>query len=150
MEVLLLEDIPGVGKINDIIVVKEGFALNNLLPRRRAIVATPTVRRRYAEQIRRRAEEKVKEMEMKKSAAGSLSGANVLIEKKATKTGKLYAAITEKLIAEALKEQLKTDVPEDAIDLSEPIKSVGEHKITITLGEDKADVNIEVKGEDKE
>ena len=46
MELLLLEDIPGVGQKNDIIVVKNGFALNNLLPRRRALIATPTVRKR--------------------------------------------------------------------------------------------------------
>ena len=55
MEVLLLQDIPGIGKKDDLLIVKEGYALNNLLPYRKALVATPTVRKRYADQIRGRA-----------------------------------------------------------------------------------------------
>ena len=112
MEVLLLEDIPGVGRKNDIIIVKNGFALNNLLPRRRALVATPTVRKRYAEQIRRRAEEKVQETELARSAAGVLKDAVLLFTRKVTKADKLYAAVSQKDIAEALSEQLHIEVPE--------------------------------------
>ena len=77
MEVLLLEDITGIGKKNDLLVVREGYALNCLLPHRRAIIATPTVRRRYAEQIRKRAEEKILEQELKSDAASAISGKEV-------------------------------------------------------------------------
>ncbi|MFA6259652.1 MAG: bL9 family ribosomal protein, partial [Candidatus Peribacteraceae bacterium] len=61
MEVLLLQDINGVGKKNDLLIVGDGYALNFLLPQSKAIVATPTVRRRFSEQIRRRAMEVQKE-----------------------------------------------------------------------------------------
>jgi ribosomal protein L9 len=54
MEVLLLTDIPGIGRRSDVIVVGNGFALNHLLPSRKALVVTPNVRRRYAEQIKKR------------------------------------------------------------------------------------------------
>ena len=147
LEVLLLEDIPGIGRINDIIVVKDGFAMNNLLPRRRAIVATPTVRKRYAEQIRKRAEERQHELEFARSAVGVIAGKTVLLQRKATKTGKLYAAITEKLIAAALKDQFSAEVAEDSIEIAEPIKSLGEHEVKITLGGSETDVKIDVKNE---
>ena len=146
---LLLEDIPGMGKENDIVVVKEGYAMNNLLPRRRALVATPTVRKRYADVIRKRAEERQKEMEFQKNASGAIAGKSILLERKATKTGKLYAAVTEKLIAEALKEQLKADIAEDAIIISEPIKSLGEHQITIKIGGQESGIKVAVKEEGK-
>ena len=58
MEVLLLQDVQNVGQKNDLLMVGDGYALNFLLPQQKAIVATPTVRKRYAEEIRRRAEQK--------------------------------------------------------------------------------------------
>jgi len=77
---------------------------------RQAMIATPTVRKRYAEQIRRRAEERQLEVERKSSAATAISGKTVKFERKATKTGKLYAAITEKNIAEALKKEHNIEI----------------------------------------
>ena len=149
MEVLLPEDIPGIGYKNDIIVVKNGFAMNNLLPRRRALVATPTVRRRYAEQIRRRAEEKQRESELARSAAGVLKDAVLKFTRKATKTGKLYAAISEKDISEALSEQLSIEVAEANVTIADQIKSAGVHSAKIKLGnEEGIEIKIEVEAEE--
>ncbi|MBT3835545.1 50S ribosomal protein L9 [Candidatus Peribacteria bacterium] len=148
MELLLLEDIPGVGQKNDIIVVKNGFALNNLLPRRRALIATPTVRRRYAEQIRNRAEERQHEVELSRSAAGVLQDAAITFTKKASKTGKLYAAISENEISEALSEQLSVEIPEVNVTIEEAIKSTGSHTARIKLADgQEADVKVEVVAE---
>ncbi len=134
MEVLLLEDIPGVGKRNDIIIVRSGFALNNLLPRRRALVATPAVRKRYAEQIKRRAEEKQHEIELAKSAAAVLKETVLKFVRKASKNGKLYAAVSAGNIAEALSEQVQVEVPEVDVTVETEIKSVGNHTARIKLG----------------
>jgi len=147
MELLLLEDIPGVGRRNDIIVVRNGFALNNLLPRRRALVATPTVRKRYAEQIKRRAEEKAREQDLAKSAAAILRENTLTFTAKAAKGGTLYAAITAKLIAEALTEQLNLEVPEANILLPEHIKTLGQHKASVKIGPSELEVKMEVKPE---
>ncbi len=147
MEVLLLEDITGIGKKNDLLVVREGYALNCLLPHRRAIIATPTVRRRYAEQIRKRAVEKQTEMMMKKDAAASLAGIEVSFERKATKTGKLYAAITEKNIVEALKAQSKMEIPEESITIADPIKALGNFQVTVKLADQDQSLKIVVKAE---
>ena len=148
MELLLLEDIPGIGRKNDIIVVRDGFALNNLLPRRRAIVATPTVRKRYAEQIKRRAEEKVREEDIARSAAGILRDKVLGFMRKVTKTGKLYGAISAKDISEALSEQAQVEVPEASVLIAEPIKITGAHTVKVKIGSQEVEVKMEVKGEE--
>lgn len=149
MEVLLLEDIPGIGKRNDIIIVRSGFALNNLLPRRRALVATPAVRKRYADQIKRRAEEKQHEFELQKSAVGVLKDTVLRFTRKATKAGKLYAAIGSKDISEALSEQAQVEVAEADITIETEIKSLGVHVAKVKLGaEGEVEVKMEVKGEE--
>lgn len=149
MEILLLEDIPGVGKRNDIIVVKSGFALNNLLPRRRGLVATPAVRKRYADQIKRRAEEKVHESELQKSAAGVLADTVLTFTRKATKNNKLYAAVTAKDIAEALSDQVSVEVAEVDVVVENEIKSLGSHTAQVKLGEEGlSEVKLEVGAEE--
>lgn len=147
MEVLLLQDIAGIGKKNDLLQVGDGYALNCLLPQRVALVATPLVRRRYAELIRKRAEERETEKSVQAGNARALAGKTVSFERKATKTGKLYAAITEKSIAEALRAEHGIEVHEDAISVSQPIKSVGSFPVSVMLADQALQVTVEVKAE---
>jgi large subunit ribosomal protein L9 len=144
MEILLLQDIPGIGKKDDLLVVGDGYALNKLLPNREALVATPTVRRRYAEQIRRRAEEKAKELAVQHSAASVVKGAKLTFARKVTKTGKLYAAISEKHLADELKKQLSLEVKVNAISIAVPIKELGLHTVLVKLAESEQKVEVEV------
>lgn len=147
MEILLLEDINGIGKKNDLLVVGDGFALNYLLPRRAALVATPLVRKRYADLIRRRAEEREAEKTMKADAAKAVSGKSVTFKKKVTKAGKLYAAISAKAIAEALKTQLSLDVADDSIMIEDQIKSLGTHTVSIKLNDQMVPLSVVVEAE---
>lgn len=149
MEVLLLCDIPGVGKKNDILVVGDGFALNHLLPSRRALVATPTVRKRYAEQIKRRAEEKSAEESLRRSATDTLTGKTLTFARKSTKTGKLYAAVTEKNIAEVLAEQFTLTIAEENIEVSAPIKAIGTFTVHVVLGTTTLPLTVVVKEEEE-
>ena len=145
MEVLLLQDIPGVGKKSDLIVVGDGYALNFLLPRRAALVATPVVRKRYAEHIRRRAEEREAEKSAKRDAASAISGKVITIAKKASKTGKLYASVTESMIASEIQKQLSVQVKEDDIDMAEHLKTVGSHVVSVRMGEQTVQVTVKVE-----
>ncbi len=149
MEVLLLTDIPGIGRRSDVIVVGNGFALNHLLPSRKALVVTPNVRRRYAEQIKKRAIERDGEKSMQLSTISMLKDKSVSLTKKASKTGKLYAAVTEKMIAAALASQLNITVSEGHINLEKSIKSTGKHVVTVKMGEQTASITVEVKGDAK-
>lgn len=147
MEVLLLQDIPGIGKKNDLLVVGDGYALNYLLPKRAALIATPLVRKRYAEFIRRRAEEREREKGAIAGVVSAISGKTISFKKKITKTGKLYAAITEQNVVEALKEQLDVTVTEDMVKIDDQIKSTGTHQIMIQMGEQVVSLNVQVDAE---
>ena len=147
MEILLLEDINGIGKKNDLLVVGDGFALNFLLPQRKALVATPTVRKRYADVIRKRAEEKEGEQKLRMAAASALAGKSVTFSRKATKTSKLYAAITPEDISEALKAQHSLDIPADSIHTNDAIKALGTFQATVKVGGDSHTVGVVVTAE---
>jgi len=147
MEVLLLQDINGIGKKNDLLVVGDGFALNYLLPKRAALVATPLVRKRYADLIRRRAEEREKEKKTQSDIAQSLTGKTVVLQRKASKAGKLYAAVTEKMISEALKTQHEIDVAADKIVIADEIKSTGNHTAQVKLTDQMVNVQVTVEAE---
>lgn len=147
MEILLLQDVTGIGKRNDLLVVGDGFALNYLLPQRMALVATPTVRKRYAEQIRRRAMEKEQERRQKMQASQTLAGKSVIFQKKATKTGKLYAGITAAAIVAALKDQHGIVITVDAVELPEHIKTIGTHPVQIKLFDQMQTVPVVVSAE---
>lgn len=147
MQLLLLQDVSNVGRKNDLVIVGDGFALNHLLPRRIALVATPLVRKRYASDIRRRAEEREQEKQLQVSAAAALTGVTVRFTKKTTKTGKLFAAISAKSIAQALEAQAGITIAESAITIEEPIKALGTHTVTLTLAGESVSLPVIVAAE---
>lgn len=144
MEVFLLQDIAGVGKKNDLLLVGDGYALNCLLPQRMALVATPTVRKRYAEQIKKRAEEREMERKVQMDAAAALAGKTLQFTKKAAKNGKLYASITEKDIVDALMSQAALEIPAKDIVLTEHIKTAGAHTVSVKVGGSMQKVQLNV------
>ncbi len=147
MEILLLQDVAGIGKKNDLLIVGDGFALNCLLPQRKALVATPTVRRRYAEVIKKRAEEKEKEKNIQQATASALSNKTVRFQRKANKTGKLFAALSAQEIASALKDQVELEVSPDDIIIAEPIKNVGNTTVQLKVGDAKLSLAVVIHEE---
>lgn len=147
MEILLLQDVPGVGKKNDLLIVRDGFALNCLLPQRQALVATPTVRKRYADQIKKRAEEKETEKQVTSQMAGALIGKSISVSRKATKAGKLYGGVSAEDVAAELKTQHSITIAVDTIDLDEAIKTIGTHQVPVNVGNQSLTINVIVEAE---
>ena len=145
MEIFLLQDVSGIGKKNDLLIVGDGFALNYLLPQRMALVATPTVRKRYAEQIRRRAEEKEHERQLQTNAVQALVGKTVVFSRKASKSGKLYAAVSEEQISKALADQHAVAIPADGISIASPIKATGTYSVQVQVGGTQQSLSISVQ-----
>ena len=131
MDLLLLHDVPTVGKKSDLLTVKNGFALNYLLPRRLAIVATPPAPKPSPQA----------------GAAAALAGKSIAFVKKTTKTGKLYAALSGKAISEACKEQLNIDIAADDITIPSPIKAIGTFEVRIKIGETDQPLAVTVTAE---
>jgi len=132
MDVILREDVPHLGSIGDIVKVRAGYARNYLLPRGLATVADKRNlralehERRVVEDRRRRA------VSAAEGLAQKLSAARIVITARAGDEGKLFGSVTNIDIERALADQ-GMPVERRRIRLDEPIKTLGEHKVPVTL-----------------
>ena len=133
MKVILTQDVPGTGKKNEVVTVSDGFARNYLFPRKWAREATPAAIR----EIERRNEaERAQEMERVAAAeqlASELRDKVILLRAKCGDKGRLYGSITGQEIADALKGQHHTEIDRRKIELADPIRTVGEYTVTVTV-----------------
>lgn len=130
MKVILLKDVKGQGKKNDVIEVSDGYGRNFLIKNGLATVATSTqvnsINISKAAEEKRKAAEKAEAIKLAKE----LETKTVVVEIKTGETGKLFGALNTQAIADALKKQ-GVDIDKKKIVLSDPIKSVGEYTITV-------------------
>ncbi len=132
MKVILLCDVKGSGKKDDIINVSDGYARNFLFPKKWAVEATPGA---VKEIERKRANEEKLERERRAAAeevAKQLKDKLISLKVKCGGQGRLYGRITSAEIAAALKEQHGVDVDKRKIEC-EDIRQVGEYAITVIL-----------------
>ena len=132
MKVILLCDVKGSGKKDDIINVSDGYARNFLFPKKWAVEATPGA---VKEIERKRANEEKLERERRAAAeevAKQLKYKMIGLKVKCVGQGRLYGRITSAEIAAALKEQHGVDVDKRKIEC-EDIRQVGEYAITVIL-----------------
>ncbi|MBS7226932.1 MAG: 50S ribosomal protein L9 [Oscillospiraceae bacterium] len=134
MKVILQQDIKGQGKKGQMIDAAEGYARNYLLPRKLAIPATAdAINTMNLREKARRAEEAANR-EAAVQLGGKLKDVTVKIPARGGKEGKLFGAITNKEIAEALLAQFRLDVAKQKIVLDEPIKAFGTYEVRAKLG----------------
>ena len=147
MKVILLADVKGTGKKQEIVNVSDGYARNFLFPKKLAMEATPGAAR---EVERRQAAERARETERRLTAekkAASLRGKVITVVAKCGAQGRLYGSVTGQEIADALKEQQGVEVDKRKIELAEPIRTVGETEIVVKLyPEISAKMTVRVTG----
>jgi len=147
MKVILLADVKGQGRKQDIVNVSDGYARNYLFPKKLAVEATPGAAK---EVERRQAAERARETERRLAAekkASSLRGKVISVTARCGAQGRLYGSVTGAEIADALKNQHGVDVDKRKIDLSEPIRTVGETEVIIRLyPEISAKMTVRVTG----
>ena len=147
MEVVLTQNVPKLGQAFELVKVKPGYARNYLLPQKKAILATPVAILRagkvQAERVKKLAEMTAQAKEL----AEKLKEVTLTFTKK-VRGDKLYGSITVKDIAEALKESEKLEVGKDTIKIDTPIKTLGDHKVTLHLAEGvEVKLNVKVEAE---
>ncbi len=129
MQVILIQNVAGLGQIDEIKEVSDGYARNFLFAKNLAMQATP----RMLADLDGRKHKKVKtnehELREQQVAAGKLDGLELEIKAKAEKNGALYAAVGPQKVSEALV-KLGFKINKDQIILK-PIKEAGEHKAKI-------------------
>ena len=133
MEIILKDDIKGLGYKNDVVDVKPGFGRNYLLPKGLAVLATTSARKVVAENIKQAAH-KAEKIKTEALATAAKIGDNVLeIKQKVGDNGKIFGKITSLQIADALK-SLGVEVDRRRISFNESdVKSVGEYTANIDL-----------------
>jgi large subunit ribosomal protein L9 len=140
MEVILREDIDKLGTRGQFVKVAAGYARNFLLPKRMAVAATDANRKIVEQErqahLRREAKETADAAELGKLMAT----VSVTIAQKAGENDQLFGSVTSRDIGEALEKQGYT-IDRRKILLSEPIRQLGEHKVTVRL---HRDVTIEI------
>lgn len=133
MKVILLQDVPGTGKKNQVLNVSDGFARNYLLPRKWAVEASEgsvkEIERRHAAQRQREMEER----SAAEALAAQLKGKVITLRAKCGEKGRLYGSVTGQEIASALKEQHGVDIDKRKIEVSEAIRTVGEYEVQATV-----------------
>ncbi len=133
MKVLLLADLKGTGKKDEIVEVSEGYARNYLLPRKLAKEAdaeTLNSVKHAKEAAAHREEVKRQEAELK---SRELKGKVIQLSARGGENGKLYGSVTNEMIAVALKQQHGVDVDKRKIEQEEPIRQAGQSFVTIRL-----------------
>lgn len=147
MEIILKEDIKGLGYKNDIIDVKPGYGRNYLIPQGFAILATETNRKILAENIRQAAHKADKIKQDAEAIAAKLEGLTITIATKVGESGKIFGAITTLQISDALKDK-GIEIDRKKIAFKGDVKSVGEHVALIDLHKEvKSELNFSVISE---
>jgi len=133
MKVILLTDVKGSGKKDEIINVSDGYARNFLFPKKMAVEATPGAMKEIE---KKRAAEAAREAERRAQAeekARQLKGKVINMAVKCGEKGRLYGSITTAEIAAELEKQHGIKVDKRKIDLKDPIRTVGDVEVTVWL-----------------
>ena len=134
VKVILLQDVKGTGKREQVLEVSDGYARNFLLPRKLAVQASAnainTIQNAKAAEEHRQAQQRQQTLEL----AREMKDKEVKVQAKAGANGRLFGAVTGEAIAEAMKKQLGFDVDKRKIELGEPIKQAGRFEVTVRLG----------------
>jgi large subunit ribosomal protein L9 len=137
MEVILKEDIASLGKIGEVVRVRDGYARNYLLPRGLVLLANKKNIKTFEHQKKLVADQKQKTMRRAQVVADELAGVSLTIRMRTGEEGKLFGSVTNIQIEKALKAK-GINVDRRKIHLDEPIKILGDYEIPIRLSADLA------------
>ena len=133
MKVILLKDVKGTGKKNEVKEVSDGYARNFLLPKKLAVPADNTNMKELNEKNKSKENKAQKEYEAAVELGKRMEELNVVIYSKSGDGGRLFGSITSKDIAEQIKKQHNIEVDKRKITLDEPIRVLGSRFVDIKI-----------------
>ncbi|OIV37513.1 50S ribosomal protein L9 [Mangrovactinospora gilvigrisea] len=147
MKIILTHEVANLGVAGDIVEVKDGYARNYLIPRSVAIRWTKGGQKDVDAIRRARRVREIQTLEQAQAVKGELEALTVRLETRAGNTGRLFGAITPADIAGAIKSAGGPDVDKRRIQVSAPIKALGQHKVAVKLHpEVEANLGVTVVG----
>ena len=142
MKVIFLKDVPRVGKRNDVKEVNDGYAMNFLIPKKFAELATTKAINALEQQKKEMILERTMAEQALIKIMNEIKDKEVTIKGKANEIGHLFSAIHKKEIVEALKREHRIDINEDILDLEKPLKKTGEFEIFVKVKDKKTTFKV--------
>ena len=142
MKIILLKDVPKVGRKYETKDVSDGYAANMLIPRGMAVAATPNeIKRIHTEKAKIEGERKIHDELLIKTLA-DLDGKTITLKEKVNEKGHLFAGLHKPEVLKALTDQTRLELNEEHIVLDKPIKTAGEHAIELQGAGKKAKLKL--------
>src|SRR5437016_7310978 len=153
-EVILIDNVPGLGAEADVVKVRRGYARNYLLPRGKAYEVTPAALRQLDTLKKKRAEREARELNESEDLARKIGKARLSFTLATGESGKAFGSITAQDIVNRMKNELGIEIDRHKLTLERPIKDTGEHEVAIKLHHDvtaqfKFDVKSAEQGRDR-
>ena len=147
MEVILKQDVHGLGYKNDVVDVKPGYGRNYLIPQGIALLASPSNKKALAENVKQAAHKAAKVKEDAEQLSTKLEGLVVEVGAKVGESGKIFGAVTTLQISDSLKDK-GYEVDRRKIAFNSDIKTEGEHSVTLDLHREvKQEITVKVVAE---
>lgn len=145
MKLILTNEVSGLGAPGDVVEVKDGYGRNYLIPRGYAMRWTRGAEKQIASIRKARDAREIRDLGTAKEVAGRLGALRVRLATRAGDSGRLFGSITTGDIADAVKAAGGPVLDRRRIEITNPIKSVGSHKVSVKLHpEVSASVDVEV------
>ncbi len=135
MKVIFLKDVKGQGKAGEVKNVADGYARNHLIPNKLAVEATKSNLKKLEAKQRSEKKKALEEKQQAEQLKEKLEKLEVKLTAKAGENGRLFGAVTNKQIADALKKQ-NISIDRRKIELDEPIRSLGSTKVPVKIHPD--------------
>ena len=135
-EVILTDNVPGLGAEADVVKVRRGYARNYLLPQKKAYEVTPAALRQLDNLKKKRAEREARELNESEELARKIGKAHLIFTLATGESGKAFGSITAQDIVHRMKNELGIEIDRHKVVLERPIKDTGEHEVAIKLHHD--------------
>jgi large subunit ribosomal protein L9 len=143
MKIILLQDVAKIGRRYEVVEVPDGYALNQLIPKKMAEPATPANLKRVEKMQVDKAVSAEANSESFKTAVATIGATPLTVTLEANEKGHLFRAVTAEEVATAA-QAVGAMVTEEMVSFTSPIKAVGDHEVTLKSGEEETTIHITV------
>lgn len=133
MKIVLRQDVPKLGEAGSIQTVANGYARNYLIPKGFAVLATDGEIKTAEHNMKVRERKVARQEEQLQSFADKIDGTRLEFTARAGEQGRLFGSVTTSDVAEQLQEKIGEEIDRRKIQLTEPLRTVGEHEVEIHL-----------------
>lgn len=144
MKVVLLKDVPKLGRKDDVKEVPQGHAINFLIPRKLVVAATPQLIAQLEKKKQEQAAQHAAHDQAVQDLLKRISGTTITLTEKATPQGHLFSKVAAKEIAAALTKSVGATIDTSWVHIPEQIKGVGVHQVLIEHGVHRVTISVEV------